>query len=580
MGKSLFKSAKQIAVDAYALKLAMQRGNKVSSDKSTVKYEDEYSAYINTVLPDVVVTPKYKDYDDYNKTIAARDKRALEQQQREMNNYVRAGMNKAGEVVAGAMMMLPPVAAADPIAAGVGRILRFAAPKLRAAARASQVATNNASNETPEVIHFYHGSPVRFDAFNADFIGSGEGGSKVMKGINLWPEERIANAPKFANINSPDAPLHLGVPSKPLGGELNPTVYDVSGRGLNLYTATPREVKGLSQSDLVSQGYDGIRTPSQVTVFPESIDKLSIDKQSTIEEFVRAHPEVEKWTPWTTDAQKMQNIVDVSKMSRWTPEQWTAAQDAAIARGDIAEAQRLRDLHFKVSAPNTKTDVPLWSSSEEAFNSFDLSHFGETDSGFFGYGHYLTPIEKYAATYHPINRKFYANIKNPYIGNNDQHFNRMQYVKDRLAVRKENVMRNFRNGKITKFSKKLGINEDISLEDAERLADKYVADETAKWNDRYVKYADEFEGKDGVLSWRELQGVPNKQEGIYKEVVVPKGEQIKSADAVTYDDNGVRIPLGQRDNFNMNDIRYALPFVLPSSKLSVEDEVDDTQLNN
>ena len=37
----------------------------------------------------------------------------------------------------------------------------------------------------------------------------------------------------------------------------------------------------------------------------------------------------------------------------WTPEQWTAAQDAAIARGDMAEAQRLRDLHFNINAPNT-----------------------------------------------------------------------------------------------------------------------------------------------------------------------------------------------------------------------------------
>lgn len=33
-----------------------------------------------------------------------------------------------------------------------------------------------------------------------------------------------------------------------------------------------------------------------------------------------------------------------------TPKQWTAAQDAAIARGDMAEAQRLRDLHFMTKA--------------------------------------------------------------------------------------------------------------------------------------------------------------------------------------------------------------------------------------
>ena len=59
---------------------------------------------------------------------------------------------------------------------------------------------------------FYHGSPVRFDKFDAQFIGSAEGGSKAMKGINLW-HKSPKNAPKFANIKSPDAPIHLGVSS-------------------------------------------------------------------------------------------------------------------------------------------------------------------------------------------------------------------------------------------------------------------------------------------------------------------------------------------------------------------------------
>ena len=40
------------------------------------------------------------------------------------------------------------------------------------------------------------------------------------------------------------------------------------------------------------------------------------------------------------------------------------------------------------------------------------------------------------------------------------------------------------------------------------------------------------------------------------------GKQLKSADAVTYNDNGIRVPLGERDNFNLNDIRYGLiPFI-------------------
>ena len=84
-----------------------------------------------------------------------------------------------------------------------------------------------------------------------------------------------------------------------------------------------------------------------------------------------------------------------------TPEQWTVAQDAAIARGDIAEAQRLRDLHFQVSAPNTVTSVngqplQLYHGTNNTFNTFDLSKYGKTDAGTFGRGVYTTPVKEYA----------------------------------------------------------------------------------------------------------------------------------------------------------------------------------------
>ena len=48
----------------------------------------------------------------------------------------------------------------------------------------------------------------------------------------------------------------------------------------------------------------------------------------------------------------------------------------------------------------------------------------------------------------------------------------------------------------------------------------------------------------------------------FDEIVIPNSNQIKLANAVTYDDKGIRIPLGERDNFNINDIRYGLlPFL-------------------
>lgn len=155
---------------------------------------------------------------------------------------------------------------------------------------------------------FYHGSPIRFDKFDAQFIGSAEGGSKAMKGINLWYKSP-KNAPKFANIKSPDAPIHLGRSSKPLGGELNPTVYDVVGTDLNLYKTESNRVKGLLQSNLEALKYDGIQTPSQITVFPGSVNKLKIVKKQSIPDFIKNHPEVDEWTQWTTN-EELRNLVE------------------------------------------------------------------------------------------------------------------------------------------------------------------------------------------------------------------------------------------------------------------------------
>lgn len=378
------------------------------------------------------------------------------------------------------------------------------------------------ANTVDEIVRFYHGSPVRFNKFSAQFIGSGEGGSKVMRGINLWPMGKIGNAPKFANIKSPDAPLHLGVSSTALGGELNPTVYDVSGRGLNLYKAVPKEVKSLNQADLVKHGYDGIQTSNQVTVFPESLDKLSIDKTSSIEDFIMSHPEVERWTPWTTDTQKMQNIISKSKMSKWTPEQWTVAQDAAIARGDMAEAQSLRDLHFMVKAPNTLASVngkplQLYHGTNGDFNAFDLSKYGSTDGGTFGRGVYTTPIKEYAQLYGKNNMPLYMKLDNP---------------------------KDYREYKIGDLI-------------AEKLA---FGDDFATGN-----------GIDGVIgrpSWKGFKGL--------EEYVSHNPKNIKSSKAVTYDDNGVRIPLGDRDNFNINDIRYAIaPLLIGGAAYGLSNERTD-----
>jgi hypothetical protein len=74
-------------------------------------------------------------------------------------------------------------------------------------------------------------------------------------------------------------------------------------------------------------------------------------------------------------------------------------------------------------------------------------------------------------------------------------------------------------------------------------------------NNRYG----EIEYNDGAII---ADAVGRRKLKYAKELRVNRPNQIKLADAVTYDDNGVRIPLGERDNFNINDVRYGLlPFL-------------------
>jgi hypothetical protein len=55
----------------------------------------------------------------------------------------------------------------------------------------------------------------------------------------------------------------------------------------------------------------------------------------------------------------------------------------------------------------------------------------------------------------------------------------------------------------------------------------------------------------------------NKFDVLFGDVyIAKKPNSLKSADAVTFDNKGVRIPLGERDNFNINDIRYAIAPIL------------------
>jgi hypothetical protein len=195
-----------------------------------------------------------------------------------------------------------------------------------------------------------------------------------------------------------------------------------------------------------------------------------------------------------------------------TPKQWTAAQDAAIARGDMDEAQRLRDLHFKVSAPKTEiVDINgnpqlVVHKTPDTFTVFDNSrsignlNWFATPNAYGENGVFATSAGK-----NPRTMKLYVNMRNAH----------------RPTIE-------------------------------EGMEPAFIND-----------------GEDGILGIVDKdmtnfhKSASDAGEGFMMSGGVDNPNALKSADVVTFDDKGVRIPLGERDNFNMNDIRYSwLPWLL------------------
>lgn len=175
---------------------------------------------------------------------------------------------------------------------------------------------------------------------------------------------------------------------------------------------------------------------------------------------------------------------------------WDQIYEAALNEGNTKKLKELRALHFQVKSGN---DPQVFAhSTNNTFNRFDKSFFGQTDEGFHGSGFYFT------TTRVPENPSIYKIAKGPngeipYMnyGRNKKYF----YLKGNREYKVGNPMRNF------------------------------------------------FEEANTV-------GFVSPKDSKVSEVIVGQPTQIKSTIAITYDDNGNFIPLSKRDDFANPDFRY------------------------
>lgn len=186
--------------------------------------------------------------------------------------------------------------------------------------------------------------------------------------------------------------------------------------------------------------------------------------------------------------------------SKLTDAQWDDLYNKAIAASDLAEAQRLRDLHFRVKAPNTQIDYPVYHGSKRGPVTVVTAKSPVRKT----YGFYTTPDITYGRGYIPKwsntpLEKLYINGEKPY-----------------------------------KFA-------------------SYLGDEGGAFIHK-SKYTDLRKAGHDVG----LTTTPKGQ----LEVVALDPNKVKSTNAITYDDAGNIIPLSKRDNFTIPDIRYGiLPFI-------------------
>ena len=191
--------------------------------------------------------------------------------------------------------------------------------------------------------------------------------------------------------------------------------------------------------------------------------------------------------------------------SKWTDKQWDDAYNSAVKSGNIEEAQMLRDVHFMVKAPNTTivekgSPIHAYHGTGKLFNEFDTTgKYSTLDEGYYGVGAYFAPNKELANIYA-------TGEKTPIVYN--------------TYLNITNPLRHIRDENADLLGKVITENDGVISKIPDDLVDP-TFDMT--------------------------------------EYVATKPNQIKSANAITYDDAGNIIPLSKRDNFNINDMRYIWP---------------------
>lgn len=241
---------------------------------------------------------------------------------------------------------------------------------------------------------------------------------------------------------------------------------------------------------------------------------------------------------------------------------WDKHYIRALNDKDLQGVKNLRDAHFIVNAPNTKirnADLPITlyhGTPNKGWNEYDPKFFGSnTDEGYYGKGLYLTEtlddalayagikdrnFEKFTGTKNPYLKRLYVNSETPFVSgalNNDFKIATANEASDRAMLAPH-------FGRDLKFK----IGTPGSESGTVYIPNDMIYDPTL---------VRELENADASIFSNVLHHVDRDPTIVkFDEVIVPKSNQMKYVDPITYDDFGNVIPLSMRDNFSNPDFRF------------------------
>ena len=262
----------------------------------------------------------------------------------------------------------------------------------------------------------------------------------------------------------------------------------------------------------------------------------------------------------------------------WGYQQWNSRYNAAVNSGNIQEAQRLRDLHFKIKAPNTKVvnenDTPL---EVYHFTSNPSIKKFRPSSGRYTSIIWFTSDPTGKGIYYPHDAResqsklhTYLNLKTPGVeihrenpdswDTNDFYKTfrisplkkeRADALQKRLSSVDSKIVDAYRKKDIPLYNK---LEAEQDYLESNLFRRPYQTLSGKQWQifdldlppQKYLYDAMIESGADGLIH----------NVGNTKHYLSFDPTQIKFSDPITYDDNGNIISIVKRDNFHNPDMRY------------------------